>query len=123
MPKAYPVYDEHYKANVDVLAGWLDEQRPQRAPGRAATACTGTTTRTTRCTRRCSRSRTSLGADHDVWAVNVEEEYHETAEGVGPEDAGIDDRRTGPGGTGRDAPIVPRAEYEATRVRRGVGAD
>ena len=63
------------------------------------------------------------GTRHDIWAVNVEEEYHETAEGVGPEDAGIDDSRTGPGGTGRDAPIIPRAEYEATRARRGVGSD
>ena len=34
-----------------------------------------------------------LGADHDIWAVNVEEEYHEAA-GVTK-------------GTGRDAPIVP----------------
>ena len=31
-----------------------------------------------------------LGADHDIWSVNVEEEYHEE------------------GSTGRDAPIVPR---------------
>ena len=30
------------------------------------------------------------GADHDVWAVNVEEEYHES------------------GSTGRDAPVLPR---------------
>ena len=46
----------------------------------AATACTGTTTRTTRCTRPCSPPRTSLtGRSHDVWSVNVEEEYHEEA--------------------------------------------
>ena len=31
-----------------------------------------------------------LGATHDVWAVNVEEEYHES------------------GSTGRDAPVLPR---------------
>ena len=34
MPKAYPFYDERYKANVDVAAGWLGRARPQRAPGR-----------------------------------------------------------------------------------------
>ena len=64
------------------------------------------------------------GAHHDIWAVNVEEEYHES------NDARTDDRRrttgsdTGPGipgsgqvgfrsggqsgSTGRDAPIIPR---------------
>jgi len=30
------------------------------------------------------------GADHDIWSVNVEEEYHEA------------------GSTGRDAPVLPR---------------
>jgi len=35
------------------------------------------------------------GAHHDIWSVNVEEEYHEEASSDG---------RTG---TGRDAPILP----------------
>jgi hypothetical protein len=38
-----------------------------------------------------------LGADHDVWSVNVEAEYHE--EQI---DGGADNR------TGRDAPYLPR---------------
>jgi hypothetical protein len=38
-----------------------------------------------------------LGADHDIWAVNVEEEYHEESA----------PRREG-AGTGRDAPVLPR---------------
>jgi hypothetical protein len=37
------------------------------------------------------------GSHHDIWAVNVEEEYHEGG-----------DRHSGSGGTGRDAPIIPR---------------
>jgi hypothetical protein len=38
------------------------------------------------------------GAHHDIWSVNVEEEYHEE------QDAG-----SGTGsGTGRDAPVMPR---------------
>ena len=36
-----------------------------------------------------------LGADHDIWAVNVEEEYHE------------EHRGSAGGGTGRDAPVLP----------------
>jgi hypothetical protein len=37
------------------------------------------------------------GTDHDIWAVNVEEEYHE------------EKGSSGSGGTGRDAPVIPRA--------------
>ena len=35
MPKAYPTYDEHYQANVQVLRDWLVPPRPQRPPRRA----------------------------------------------------------------------------------------
>ena len=71
----------------------------------AATACTGTTTRTTRCSRRCSPSRTSsIVADHDLWAVNVDDEYHE-------------DGRLGAVGTGRailgDGLAAPRLRSSA----------
>jgi hypothetical protein len=38
------------------------------------------------------------GAGHDIWAVNVEEEYHEEAAGDAPSGRG----------TGRDAPILPK---------------
>ena len=37
------------------------------------------------------------GDEHDVWAVNVEEEYHEEHRATRPR-----------AGTGRDAPILPR---------------
>ena len=47
-------------------------------------------------------------AGHDIWSVNVEEEYHEEVA-----DAGGDR-------TGRDAPIIPRhAQEEAAATRRG----
>jgi hypothetical protein len=39
------------------------------------------------------------GTRHDVWTVNVEEEYHEEKKSGG-----------GPVGTGRDAPVLPRRE-------------
>ncbi len=39
------------------------------------------------------------GTHHDIWSVNVEEEYHEE-KGSGSSSGG---------GTGRDAPIIPRA--------------
>jgi hypothetical protein len=37
------------------------------------------------------------GTHHDIWSVNVEEEYHE------------EKGSSGSGGTGRDAPVIPRA--------------
>jgi hypothetical protein len=49
-----------------------------------------------------------LGANHDVWAVNVEEEYHEV-------DEQSHERSTrGSRGTGRDAPILPRRSGQST---------
>ena len=42
------------------------------------------------------------GATHDIWSVNVEEEYHETA------DASAGSRTSASGATGRDAPVLPR---------------
>ena len=41
------------------------------------------------------------GASHDIWSVNVEEEYHET------------------GSTGRDAPVLPRREAVASVLDTG----
>lgn len=45
------------------------------------------------------------GTHHDVWNVNVEEEYHEesTKDDV--------DTRRGTRGTGRDAPVISRRHY------------
>jgi hypothetical protein len=49
-----------------------------------------------------------LGADHDIWSVNVEAEYHEQKAAEGPED----------GGTGRDAPVLSRDVVDAARESR-----
>jgi hypothetical protein len=48
------------------------------------------------------------GTDHDVWSVNVEEEYHEEkSSGSNAKDA-KPEAGSGERGTGRDAPIIPR---------------
>ena len=103
MPKAYPVYDEDYRANVDVLRGWLEGNTPNVHPvGRNGMH---------RYNNQDHSMYTALltvenlyGADHDIWDVNVEAEYHEEASAEG---------RPG-GGTGRDAPIVPKAAAART---------
>jgi protoporphyrinogen oxidase len=97
MPKAYPTYDEDYKANVDVLRGWLAEHATNVHPiGRNGMH---------RYNNQDHSMFTALltvenlyGASHDIWEVNVEEEYHEEATGTSG----------GTRGTGRDAPILPK---------------
>ena len=59
MPKAYPMYDATYKANVETAPNLARASTPPTCTRSGATGCTSTTTRTTRCTRRCCPSRTS----------------------------------------------------------------
>jgi hypothetical protein len=56
-----------------------------------------------------------LGAGHDVWAVNLDDDYHEEASDSG---ASGDDRRTS-GGGGRDAPRIVRPSHAAAQVAGG----
>jgi protoporphyrinogen oxidase len=76
MPKAYPFYDWEYKANVDRLRRWVEANTPNVYPvGRNGMH---------RYNNQDHSMYTAMlsvenifGADHDVWSVNVEEEYHE----------------------------------------------
>lgn len=52
-------------------------------------------------------------ARHDIWAVNVEEEYQE--EKTAGRGAGSPGTR-GSSGTGRDAPLAPRADPSSSGV-------
>jgi protoporphyrinogen oxidase len=89
VPKAYPYYDFSYKANVETIRKWIDAEAPNIHPvGRNGMH---------KYNNQDHSMYTALltvenifGADHDVWTVNVEEEYHEA------------------GSTGRDAPVLPR---------------
>lgn len=53
----------------------------------------------------------ATGTHHDVWSVNVEEEYHETSSSPMTEPGPTDDVPTGARGTGRDAPVIAREHY------------
>ncbi len=98
MPKAYPVYDEGYQRNVGVLRAWLEQHTPNVHPvGRNGMH---------RYNNQDHSMYTAmltveniLGAHHDIWSVNVEEEYHEEGSTTSK-----------PTGTGRDAPIIPRTD-------------
>jgi protoporphyrinogen oxidase len=76
MPKAYPMYDATFKANVEVLRAWLLEHVPNVYPvGRNGMH---------RYNNQDHSMYTAMlsvenifGAEHDVWSVNVEADYHE----------------------------------------------
>jgi protoporphyrinogen oxidase len=78
MPKAYPFYDWVYKQNVQVLRDWLGAHAANVHPvGRNGMH---------RYNNQDHSMYTAMltvenlfGANHDVWSVNVEEEYHEEA--------------------------------------------
>ncbi len=97
MPKAYPTYDAGYAERVEVIRRWIEAELPNVHPiGRNGmhrynnqdhSMVTAVLT-----------VENILGADHDIWSVNVEEDYHEEV------------RREPRAGTstGRDAPVLPR---------------
>ena len=133
MPKAYPVYDDVYHDNVAVIRRWFEKHAPNVHPvGRNGMH---------KYNNQDHSMYTAMltvenihGAHHDIWAVNVEEEYHESH-------VGSDDGTTGPatgagssagsgsgtatdsgtgdgseGRTGRDAPIIPRGARKVGSV-------
>jgi protoporphyrinogen oxidase len=103
MPKAYPVYDEAYKANVEVLRAWLEANVPNVHPvGRNGMHKYNNQDHSMYTAMLTVEN--ILGASHDIWQVNVEAAYHEKADA--PRE----------GGTGRDAPVLPsRAASESSR--------
>jgi len=89
--RAYPMYDEFYRENVKIIRAWLESEVPNVYPvGRNGMH---------RYNNQDHSMYTAMltvenlnGASFDIWAVNVEEEYHEE---VSSEQ-----------GTGRLAPIL-----------------
>ncbi len=76
MPKAYPMYDARYKENVGRLAQWIAEHTPNVYPvGRNGMHHYNNQDHSM-FTAMLSVENI-FGAHHDVWNVNVEEEYHE----------------------------------------------
>ncbi|HEX5613657.1 MAG TPA: NAD(P)/FAD-dependent oxidoreductase [Acidimicrobiia bacterium] len=107
MPKAYPVYDDEYQDNVDALRSWIATNTPNVHPvGRNGMHKYNNQDHSMLTAMLAVEN--ILGADHDVWSVNVEAEYHE--ESV--------DRRDGGNTTGRDAPVLPRTAIEAAAAER-----
>jgi protoporphyrinogen oxidase len=105
MPKAYPFYDEFYKANVARIVDWMRRNASNVFPVGRNGMHRYNNQDHSMYTAMLTAENIARGTQHDVWSVNVEEEYHEEAAKTG------DDSRRGTRGTGRDAPVIPRAHY------------
>ncbi|HEX7276799.1 MAG TPA: hypothetical protein VF244_05435, partial [Acidimicrobiales bacterium] len=81
MPKAYPMYDAGYKANVGTLRKWLAENTPNVFPVGRNGMHKYNNQDHSMYTAMLSVENI-LGADppHDIWTVNVEAKYHEEKE-------------------------------------------
>ena len=102
-PRPIPYYDADYKANVEVIRAWLDEHAANVFPvGRNGMHRYNNQDHSMYTAMLTVENL--LGADHDVWSVNVEEEYHEIDEARPQRAPGS----ATPSGTGRDAPVLPR---------------
>jgi UDP-galactopyranose mutase len=76
VPKAYPLYDAEYKGHVQTIVDWLAQDvRGVYPVGRNGMHKYNNQDHSM-FTAMLSVENI-LGADHDVWGVNVEEEYHE----------------------------------------------
>jgi protoporphyrinogen oxidase len=105
MPKAYPFYDSEYKANVARIVEWLEDCAPNVHPVGRNGMHRYNNQDHSMVTAMLTAENIATGSKHDVWSVNVEEEYHE-------ESSADDDPSRGTRGTGRDAPVIPRHHYD-----------
>lgn len=113
--KAYPIYDDRYARNVDVLRRWLDTDAQNVHPVGRNGMFRYNNQDHSMFTAMLTVENIMTGSSHDVWEVNVEEEYHEES---GPQTqpevaAPVMDRPAGSHGTGRDAPVIKREVIEA----------
>ncbi len=93
MPKAYPVYDHAYADNVAVMRRWLEATVPNVHPvGRNGMHKYNNQDHSMYTAMLTVENILGVGT-HDIWSVNVEQEYHEEAAGSGS-------------GTGRAAPVI-----------------
>ncbi len=114
VPKAYPVYDEGYAERVDVLRAWLAEAAPNVHPVGRNGMHRYNNQDHSMLTAMLSVENIVAGARHDVWTVNVEEDYHETVSPTSttPDGTVVYPTSTAAARTGRDAPVLPRRERD-----------
>jgi protoporphyrinogen oxidase len=112
-PKAYPIYDDRYHANVDVLRAWLGEHATNVHPVGRNGMFRYNNADHSMLTAMLTVENITTGSVHDVWEVNVEEDYHEEA--TSTVKAAGTSTQGGSKGTGRDAPVIRREVLDARK--------
>jgi hypothetical protein len=79
MPKAYPVYDETYKDSVNVIRRFVEQLGNLQLVGRNGMHKYNNQDHSMLTAMLAARN--ILGANYDVWAANVDEDYHEELAG------------------------------------------
>ena len=77
-PKAYPVYDDKYKAALDVISEWINSLENFQTVGRNGLHRYNNQDHSMLSAMFAARN--ILGGTNDVWNVNVERSYHEEFE-------------------------------------------
>ena len=77
MPKAYPMYSPGYQEHVETLRRWLESNACNVHPVGRNGMHRYNNQDHSMFTAMLTVENIVLGTDHDIWAVNVESEYHE----------------------------------------------
>jgi protoporphyrinogen oxidase len=105
VPKAYPTYDHGYDGRVETMRKWIEAEVPNVHPVGRNGMHRYNNQDHSMYTAMLTVENIATGTHHDIWSVNVEEEYHETGAESGRKGS---DREGAPRqGTGRDAPVLP----------------
>jgi protoporphyrinogen oxidase len=94
-PKTYPVYDGDYAHALGVLRQYLEAEWPEIHPVGRNGMHRYNNQDHSMLTAMFTADNIALGASHDVWSVNVEEDYHEESKSDATS-----------AGTGRAAPVT-----------------
>jgi protoporphyrinogen oxidase len=103
VPKAYPTYDQYYRRNVEIIRDWIAANVPNVHPVGRNGMHRYNNADHSMLTAMLTVENILDGTHHDVWTVNVEEDYHEQKTATAA--------TARPTGTGRDAPILPRRDH------------
>ena len=83
VPKAYPVYDGEYAANVATMRAWLSDHATNVHPVGRNGMHRYNNQDHSMLTAMLAVENILDDAGHDLWSVNVDEEYHEQRSDVG----------------------------------------
>jgi len=108
MPKGYPYYDKHYAEHLATIRRWLEEEVPNVHPVGRNGMHRYNNADHSMVTAMLTVENILDAAGHDVWAVNVEEDYHEG--GTRP--------RTGPAAESADSAVAGQGDGGPVAVGR-----